>query len=79
MEIAAQLGEPLGRACGIGLSICTGTKRFGVFVVRLLHAIASRFRFLVQPGNLLLLGGELLFYTPVLSACLIARVHRAHE
>ena len=45
-----------------------------MFVARLLHAIASRFRFLVQPCDLLLLGGQLLFYAAVLRARLIARV-----
>ncbi len=79
LEIAAQLGEPLGRACGIGFCIGTGTKRFGVFVASLLHAIASRFGLLVQPCDLLLLGGELLLHATVLRARLIARVHRAYE
>ena len=79
MEIAAQLGEPLGRACGVGFRVGAGTKRLSVFVARLLHAIARRFRFLVQPRNLLLLGGKLLLHTAVFRARLIARVHRAYK
>ena len=36
LEIAAQLSEPLGRACGFGFRVGAGAKRFGVFVARLL-------------------------------------------